>query len=180
MGLTMRATASLIQRVEARDRALLERFSLTSTSPAASLRFWRGVTHAGGATATLSAAIAPLLWQGPLGEAALRSLVILVTSHLLVQLVKRSVGRPRPSTVAGWTPVAVNPDRFSFPSGHAAAAMSIAIGYASVLPVLTLPLVALAALVGASRVLLGVHYPGDVAAGQLLALLTAVAASGLA
>jgi membrane-associated phospholipid phosphatase len=34
------------------------------------------------------------------------------------------------------------------------------------------PLVAIAALVGLSRVCLGVHYPGDVFAGQAIALTT--------
>jgi undecaprenyl-diphosphatase len=65
------------------------------------------------------------------------------------------------------------PDRFSFPSGHAAASMSVALGYGVTFPVLALPLLALALLVGFSRVRLGVHFPGDVLAGQVLALLTA-------
>jgi undecaprenyl-diphosphatase len=65
------------------------------------------------------------------------------------------------------------PDRFSFPSGHAAASMSVAVGYGVTFPVLALPLLLLALLVGFSRVRLGVHFPGDVLAGQALALLTA-------
>jgi undecaprenyl-diphosphatase len=71
--------------------------------------------------------------------------------------------------------LAAEPDRFSFPSGHAAAAMSVAMGYAMVFPNLAVPLVLLAAAVGASRVYLGVHYPGDVLVGQLLALMVGVA-----
>jgi undecaprenyl-diphosphatase len=67
------------------------------------------------------------------------------------------------------------PDKFSFPSGHAAAAMSIAFAYAVVFTALSLPLVVLAALVGMSRVCLGVHYPGDVLAGQTIALATGCA-----
>jgi undecaprenyl-diphosphatase len=67
------------------------------------------------------------------------------------------------------------PDRFSFPSGHSAAAMSVAIAYAVAYPSAAAPLIALAALVGMSRVFLGVHYPGDVLIGQLLAALTYLA-----
>jgi undecaprenyl-diphosphatase len=37
---------------------------------------------------------------------------------------------------------------------------------------LALPLVALATLVGFSRVCLGVHYPSDVLAGQTIAIVT--------
>lgn len=173
------ASASLFRRAGARDRALLERLSLTETSSVVALRFWRTVTRAGGATVTMAAAVLPMLGPETARLGAERALWLLATSHLLVQVVKRTVGRPRPSAVCGWVPMADNPDRFSFPSGHAAAAMSIAVAWASVLPALSLPLVALAALVGASRVMLGVHYPGDVAAGQLIALLTAAVASGV-
>jgi len=42
-----------------------------------------------------------------------------------------------------------------------------------VLPSLTVPLLILALLVGFSRVMLGVHYPGDVLMGQAIALMSA-------
>jgi undecaprenyl-diphosphatase len=65
------------------------------------------------------------------------------------------------------------PDCFSFPSGHATASMSVALAYGLALPVLAGPLLILALLVGFSRVRLGVHYPSDVLAGQMIALGTA-------
>ena len=62
------------------------------------------------------------------------------------------------------------PDRFSFPSGHAAAALSIALAVSAVLPwPLGMAVMGLAVLTGVSRCYLAVHYPGDVIAGWLLA-----------
>ena len=66
------------------------------------------------------------------------------------------------------------PDEFSFPSGHATSAMAIAVVYAAAYPAYALPLVVVAATVGFSRVRLGVHYPGDVLAGQVIAIVTDV------
>lgn len=103
------------------------------------------------------------------------ALATLVLSHLVVQLVKRSVARGRPAVVSGCVALVREPDRFSFPSGHAAASMSIALGYGVAFPAWALPLLLLALLVGFSRVRLTVHYPSDVLVGQLIA----VAAAGV-
>ena len=106
--------------------------------------------------------------------AARHALATLVISHLGVQLIKRTVSRPRPSRRETWASLVREPDKFSFPSGHSTAAMAVASAYALAFPELALPLVALAVLVGASRVFLGVHYPGDVLIGQLIAVATAL------
>jgi undecaprenyl-diphosphatase len=166
--------ASFVTRVAARDRALYHRFRLSPTASAARRTFWKAITHAGGSATTLVASLAPLWFENPIGDGARRATILLVASHLVVQLVKRTVGRPRP---AGESCIVRPPDRFSFPSGHSAAAFSVAMGYASVNPALALPLLAAAALVGASRVVLGVHFPADVVAGQAIAVMTAAVLS---
>ena len=50
--------------------------------------------------------------------------------------------------------------------------MSVAVVYAMTFPAWAVPLLALALAVGASRVFLGVHYPGDVVIGQAIAIIT--------
>jgi undecaprenyl-diphosphatase len=123
---------------------------------------------------SIAAAVDPLGMEGPVNVAAHHALTALIVSHLIVQLVKRTVGRPRPSNAFNHRVLVVEPDRFSFPSGHSAAAMSVAFVYAVAFPPLAIILIPIAVLVGASRVCLGVHYPGDVLIGQLIAVLAAI------
>lgn len=168
-------SATLFTRLADRDRAL---FARCLVDPSASRRrrlFWTVITHLGGVACSVLAATAPLLLGGAIADAARQTLAMLVFSHLVVQVVKRTVSRPRPSNATDCVTLVVEPDRFSFPSGHSAAAMAIAVGYAIAFPSLTVPLIAIALLVGASRVVLGVHYPGDVLVGQMIAILTGVA-----
>lgn len=163
---------SLLERLDARDRRLFLRFSLGAEAPAVRRRFWIGVTALGSAAVTIGLVVVPYigrLWPRP---ASWRAGAALLISHLVIQVLKRLVGRERPSEGVPGRSVIANPDRFSFPSGHSASSLAIALSYAVAFPGLTVPLVALGLLVGWSRVALGVHYPGDVLAGQTIAALT--------
>jgi len=160
-------------RLDARDRALFSRLALTDAAPLSSARLWIAVTHLGGATSAVGAVLLPLLFaRGTLHRAAVLGAGSLAVSHLLVQLVKRNAVRARPRLALEGRSLVDVPDRFSFPSGHACAAMAVAFAYGMSMPTFALPLTVLAVIVGMSRVRLGVHYPGDVLAGQAIAIAT--------
>ena len=164
---------SLLTRLDARDRALFVRWALAGRPNSRLARGgWVAITHCGGLTASVTAAVLPLLWSGAVHDAALRALIGLTLSHLVVQLVKRTVARQRPSRTVRCEALVTEPPCFSFPSGHATAAMSVAFAYAVAFPMLALPLLAAGVAVGISRVRLGVHFPGDVLAGQMIAVAT--------
>ena len=59
-------------------------------------------------------------------------------------------------------------DRYSFPSGHTLHAISFTLMFAAYFPGWAGALSGLAFLIALSRVILGLHYPTDVAAGALL------------
>ncbi len=88
---------------------------------------------------------------------------------LAYKLIKRHAVRERPFITHPAISCAAAPlDRYSFPSGHTLHAVSFAILGSHYLPELTAPLAAFALLVALSRVVLGLHYPTDVAAGAVL------------
>lgn len=134
-------------------------------------RTMAALTHLG--DPPLAVGVALLLFVVPLPLSPLvplQALAALVTSHLLVQLLKRVARRPRPRLPVDLPLLVEAPDRFSFPSGHAAAALSLALPVALAFPpAVALFLLAVAVLVGISRCWLGIHYPGDVVAGWGLA-----------
>lgn len=113
--------------------------------------------------------VAVALFAQPLVPMANYAALALVFTSLLVVVVKRAVKRTRPAVdIQGVVP----PDRFSFPSGHTAAAFALAIAMFGAAPWLAPILLLLAIGVGYGRMYLGVHYPLDVAAGAALGLLT--------
>jgi len=96
---------------------------------------------------------------------------------LLSQVLKRGLTRARPdASIVGFEALASNPDRFSFPSGHTAAAFSVAIAWANEPNGLGPAALLLATGIGLSRVYLGAHYPLDVAAGAVLGVVSGLAA----
>lgn len=99
------------------------------------------------------------------------------TSLVLATVIKRLIGRPRPMVrLMGVHLMGAIPPFESFPSAHAAIAFALAgvlalryrrWGWVALL---------LAALVGCSRVYMGLHYPSDVVAGAMVGVAVAVIA----
>jgi undecaprenyl-diphosphatase len=137
-------------------------------------------------------ALLPLLLVPRFRARAVALVVVLAITAGAVTLLKLAVHRVRPChALAGvsclWGDA---PTDFSFPSGHAAGSFAFAT-FIAVLVLLSdesrarpalrfgVPVVALAAAtcIALSRVYLGVHFPGDVAAGSCLGALMGVAAA---
>lgn len=132
----------------------------------------RLLTHVGDAPVMVGVALVLMALPWAVAHrAGVRAGTALVVSHLLVQALKRTISRERPRLPVGVASLIQPPDRFSFPSGHAAAALSVtaAIATAVALP-LGIALLAIGLVVGITRCYVGVHYPGDVLAGWLLGL----------
>lgn len=138
----------------------------------------RLLTRAGDGTTWAAAGLALVATRTAFGtHLGLRLAAATVGATALSQTLKRSLGRARPDVaIVGFEPLAANPDRFSFPSGHTAAAFAVAVAFAGEPAGLGPLALLLATGIGLSRVYLGAHYPLDVAAGGILGVVAGIAA----
>lgn len=91
------------------------------------------------------------------------------TAHAAAVVIKRVVRRRRPDPRLV-TPLVSTPSELSFPSAHAT---STAAAAAALAPLAGAPVaVGIVGAMTTSRVVVGVHYPTDVAAGVVVGLLT--------
>ncbi|MDN3026012.1 phosphatase PAP2 family protein [Streptomyces sp. S.PB5] len=97
----------------------------------------------------------------------LRGTAVVAGAHVVSMGVKRVVRRPRPEHVV---PLVRSAGRYSFPSSHATSAVAAAVAYGALGAPVMMPL---AAAMCVSRLVVGVHYPSDVAAGAVLGALAA-------
>lgn len=99
----------------------------------------------------------------------------LLMDFLIINLVLKNLfARIRPYEVfEGLTLITRMPSDYSFPSGHTGACFAVASAMFLCLPKKAgIPALAIAALIGFSRLYVGVHYPTDVLGGMLVGCLT--------
>ena len=161
-------------------------FAVLSESLGGVLPLMAVLTVVGGGYGAI--ALVPLIAARRTRAFATALAVTLAVNAVVVFVLKRAVARPRPcACLEGVTArVFAAPTDFSFPSGHAAGSFAFAVFVALVLhreggrvrQFVAALLLLLAAGVALSRVALGVHFPGDVAAGAAIgALMGAAGAS---
>ncbi|MEU2154867.1 phosphatase PAP2 family protein [Streptomyces sp. NPDC019396] len=107
----------------------------------------------------------------------LRGTALVGAAHLASMGVKRVVRRPRPR-LPRLEPLVKTLGRHSFPSSHATAAAAATVVFGALRPAGGRLVPPLAAAICVSRLVVGVHYPTDVAAGALLGGLTARLGAG--
>ncbi|MGZ7118877.1 MAG: phosphatase PAP2 family protein [Methanobacterium sp.] len=116
-------------------------------------------------------------------KVAILGVIALFISNGVVYLLKPLIAEPRPFLVLGNVHLLVPENEiYSFPSGHTtssfAAATVIGLKYSIQLfnrkLKLIYPLIAFAAVIGFSRIYIGVHYPFDVIFGALIGILCAL------
>jgi lipid A 4'-phosphatase len=133
---------------------------------------------------------AGLHWGGELprlraAAARLRALSVIpaflfaavAVSGLVADVLKIGFGRMRPKLLFrgdfyGFTWLAWRPDHWSFPSGHTATIVALMTALWWLWPRHLLFYILVAAIVAASRIVVGAHYPSDVIAGALIAVLS--------
>lgn len=179
-GLQDFALATAFARLDGLERRMCLRWNRFGRSPPVR-RYFSLVSRLGDGVAWyLTLAALPFL-RG--SGAVLPSAHMAVTALAgvgIYKVLKRTLGRPRPYASCRAVRALVRPlDAGSFPSGHTLHAVMFTVMLGRYEPALLLLAVPFAVSVALSRVILGLHYPSDVAAGALLGAILALTSLGL-
>lgn len=139
--------------------------------------FFRAVSWLGDGPFWFALALALLVAGGDALDTVARMAAVGVAATLVAKTLKVWTARVRPFLSHPGIPLGARPlDAGSFPSGHTLHAVAFTIVATAGIPALALLLVPFTLAVAASRVVLGLHYPSDVAAGAGVGALLAWAA----
>ena len=132
--------------------------------------FMYKVTNLGGVIVTSLTVIMIMIFGRNINEyLGYEMLVSMMICQTIVYSLKAILSRERPYNILEHlNTFGIEMKDYSFPSGHSAASFSIATTIALNNPRLAIYMFTLAAIIGVSRIYLGVHYPTDVAAGVIL------------
>ena len=139
------------------------------------VRFFGRVSRLGDGLAWYALMAALLAVDGAAALPAVAHMMLAgLAGTLLYKWLKGATERPRPYQAEPAILCLTAPlDRFSFPSGHTLHAVIFSLVVSAYYPVLAWVVFPFTALVAASRLVLGLHYPSDVVAGALLGALVA-------
>lgn len=159
---------SLFERVHRLDTLAFLWLHVTKRFPYRKSVRW--ISRTGDGHLYILGSLALALLEPEHGQAFLLAGILAYALDISLYLwLKNAIKRDRPAMKIDFYEAWITPsDQFSFPSGHTAAAFLFAALVTSFYPAFALPCYLWASMIGASRVLLGVHYPSDIAAGALL------------
>jgi membrane-associated phospholipid phosphatase len=149
-------------------------YRLNGWSAATGPQLWAGITIFGDALVLLALAL-PILWYRPQWAWAL--LVAAAATTIATHTLKPWLALPRPAAVLGADAITIIGPELrakAMPSGHAAAALTLA---GALVPAMKgrgprAAILLLMTLVALSRVVVGAHWPMDVMAGALIGWLS--------
>lgn len=141
----------------------------------------RAVSHSGdGYLHVLIPLLLIIMGIDRVGELVLVLALALMMERTLYWVLKNALRRRRPEQyVPGFRSFIIASDQFSFPSGHTSAAFLLVTGLCIVYGGPATPMLVWASAVGLSRILLGVHFPGDILAGASMGTTVTLLASSI-
>lgn len=168
--MTTRST-NVMRRFDAAELALCVRVNRLCTRSHA-LKFFGVVSRLGDGVFWYALMLVLPMLYGDVGfPVAVQMALTGLTGVAVYKTLKRTLVRERPFLSDARISLGTAPlDRYSFPSGHTLHAVTFTTLACNYFPELAIVLAPFTALVAASRVILGLHYPTDVIAGALLGL----------
>ncbi len=167
----MRATAfsSFLARIDMADYRLCQRLNRGAARFAIRKPFQIASRLGDGVIWYVLILLLPVLYGMPAVRPAIVMALTGLVGVMVYAVLKRCFVRERPFIRhSGISQAGAPLDRYSFPSGHTLHAVAIAWQASAHFPELAWVLVPLAAMIAASRVVLGLHYPTDVLAGAFI------------